>query len=209
MARSRTITTMAELSAALMAAFNAINRDFYDGKLEKVIITVKEGKKKNAFGWIETQKHWSQNGKPRHEINISSDYIGERTVEQTIVTLMHEMVHLYNLQNSIKDTSRAGVYHNKKFKETAESHGLICTEGDQVGFSHTTATDATKAWIKENVKIRSFGVYKCVADKAPGEPKTKQSMRKMVCPDCGGIARVTSDFPLICKACNKELILES
>jgi len=27
---------------------------------------------------------------------------------------MHEMAHLYNLQNGIKDTTRAGLYHNKK-----------------------------------------------------------------------------------------------
>ncbi len=209
MARIRTITTITELHAALTAAFNAINRDFYDGKLEKVIITTKEGKKKKAYGWIELQKNWTQNGKQRHEINISVDYIGERTVEDMIVTLMHEMVHLYNVQNNIKDTSRAGRYHNKKFKEAAEKHGLICTEREDVGFNDTEATDETKEWIKNNIKIKAIGVYKCVACKAPGEPKEKQSMKKMVCPGCGGIARVTSDFPLICKACNMELILES
>ena len=80
---------MAELNAALMAAFNAINRDFYGNELEKPIITVKEGKTKKAFGWIETRKNWKQNGKDRHEINISVDFLGERTVTQTITTLMH------------------------------------------------------------------------------------------------------------------------
>ena len=35
MARIRNITTMAEMQASLQAAFNAINKDFYDGELEK------------------------------------------------------------------------------------------------------------------------------------------------------------------------------
>ena len=122
MPRKRNITTMSEMGAGLMQAFNAINSHFYNGELEKPIITVKEGKKKNAYGWIETSKNWIQGKTERYEINISCDYIGERTVAETIATLMHEMAHLYNIQNEIKDTSRAGIYHNTKFKETAEAH---------------------------------------------------------------------------------------
>lgn len=206
MARIRKITTMSELSAALMAAFNAINRDFYGGELEKAIITVKEGKRKNAYGWIECNKNWKQNGKERHEINISVDFIGERTVSQTITTLMHEMVHLYNIMHDIKDTSRGGVYHNKRFKETAEAHGLQCEHNEHIGWSHTTPTPDTKKWIEENINIKSFEVYKRVADSAKGgASKPKQSMQKKVCPCCGNIARVTSEFKLICGECDEEM----
>lgn len=208
--RVRKISTMAEMQAALQAAFNAINRDFYGGELEKVIITVKEGKKKAAFGWIETAKNWKQNGVERHEINISADYIGERTVVQTITTLMHEMVHLYNLQNGIKDTTRSGLYHNKKFKETAEAHGLQVEQASDIGWSLTTATPQTKKWIEENVPIKSFGVYKQVAEKDPkGGGKSKQSSRKYVCPKCGLIARLTKDANIMCVDCKQVMIFES
>ena len=44
--------------------------------------------------------------------------------------MLHEMAHLYNLENGIKDTSRAGTYHNAKFKATAEEHGLICERSE-------------------------------------------------------------------------------
>lgn len=210
MARVRKITTMAELQAALQAAFNAINRDFYGGELEKVIITVKEGKKKGAFGWIEVAKNWKQNGKDRHEINISADYIGERSVEETIITLMHEMVHLYNMQHEIKDTTRAGIYHNKNFKRTAEAHGLDVEQLSGIGWSRTTATPQTSKWIAHNIPIRSFGIYKRVADSTGGgKAKTKQSMVKKVCPCCGNIARVTSEYKLICGECMKEMEIES
>ena len=52
MPRIRSITTIAELSAA---AFNAINEHYYNGELEKPVITFKEGKKKKAYGWIKTR----------------------------------------------------------------------------------------------------------------------------------------------------------
>ncbi len=210
MGRVRKITTMAEMQAALQAAFNAINRDFYNGELEKVIITVKEGKKKAAFGWIETAKNWKQNGIERHEINISADYLGERTVTQTITTLMHEMVHLYNIQKNIKDTTRSGIYHNKKFKETAEAHGLQVEQVDKIGWSLTTATPQTKEWIAKNIPIKQFGVYKQAAEKDPkGGGRSKQSSRKCVCPKCGLIARITKEAKIKCVECDKLMIFES
>lgn len=207
--RVRKISTMAEMQAALQAAFNAINRDFYDGELEKVIITVKEGKKKAAFGWIETAKNWKQNGVERHEINISADYIGERTVTQTITTLMHEMAHLYNLQNGIKDTTRSGIYHNAKFKATAEEHGLQVEQVDKIGWSLTTATKETQEWIKKNVPIKSFGVYKQSKEKDPKSGGSKQSSRKYVCAKCGLIARLTKDAAIMCVDCREVMIFEN
>lgn len=210
MARVRKITTMAELQAALQAAFNAINKNFYGGELEKVVITVKEGKKKSAFGWIEVAKNWRQGKEQRHEINISADYLGERSVEDTIVTLMHEMVHLYNIQHNIKDTTRSGIYHNKRFKEAAEAHGLEVEQIDKIGWSRTTAKPQTKQWIAENIPISSFGIYKQSADMVRGgKAKTKQSMVKKVCPICGNIARVTSEYKLVCGECNEVMEIEN
>ena len=71
MPRIRSITTIAELSAGMMAAFNAINENYYNGELEKPVITFKEGKKKKAYGWIETRKQWVQGKNERYEIKSS------------------------------------------------------------------------------------------------------------------------------------------
>lgn len=142
MPRVRNISTMAELSASMMATFNAINEHFYNGELEKPVIAFKEGKRKQAYGWIETRKQWIQGKNERYEINLSVDFLSERSIEETISTLMHEMAHLYNILNVIKDTSRGGVYHNKKFKETAEAHGLIIEFNEHIGWSITHLQDA-------------------------------------------------------------------
>ena len=207
MPRKRNITTMSEMGAGLMQAFNAINNHFYSGELEKPIITVKEGKKKNAYGWIETSKNWIQGKTERYEINISCDYIGERTVTETISTLMHEMAHLYNIQNDIKDTSRAGIYHNTKFKETAEAHGLQISYNEHIGWSITRLTPEAEKWVDENINIKGFSVYKLTKEKiSKGTAKPKQSMRKLVCPSCGLIVRVTKpNVKLLCVECNEEL----
>lgn len=49
-----------------------------------------------------------------------------RSFEEICGTLLHEMAHLYNLINGIKDCNK--LYHNKKFKEAAEAHGLTVTK---------------------------------------------------------------------------------
>lgn len=56
--RKRNVYTMSELNLSLMALFNAMNRDFFDGELEKVVVTTKEGAKEHAYGWITTSKEW-------------------------------------------------------------------------------------------------------------------------------------------------------
>lgn len=207
MARIRTISTMAELSTQMMAAFNAINEHFYNGELEKPVITFKEGARKQAYGWIETRKQWVQGKNERYEINISVDFIGSRSTVETIGTLMHEMAHLYNLMHDIKDTSRGGVYHNKRFKETAEAHGLKIEHNEHIGWSLTTVPEATAKWISENVHIKDINIYKRIAQaKEGGKSKPKQSMIKLICPSCGAIARITSpNVRLMCMECSVEL----
>ncbi len=199
---------MAEAQLALMNAFNKINADFFNGELEKVIITLKEGAKKNAYGWIEIHKNWKQGKEERHEINISADYL-DRPINDIIATLMHEMCHLYAIQNNIKDTSRANIYHNKKFKEIAETHGLTVEHNEHIGYSRTSLTADTAKWADENISINSFKLVKKIqiADSKGGKPK--QSTRKYVCPCCGLIVRATKECNISCMDCNEQMKIES
>lgn len=203
MCKKRKIYTIAEASAALMNAFNLINKDFFGGELEKPIITIKEGAKKQAFGWIEVNKNWVQGGNEKHELNISCDYL-TRSVEEIIATLMHEMVHLYNIANNIKDTSRSGIYHNKKFKQVAEDHGLEIEFNEHIGWSITKLQENTKSWVKNNISILEFKIYKKKERSGSGS-STKQSSRKYICPCCGLIVRATKDCNLICGDCNEVM----
>lgn len=206
--RKRDIYTMAEAQLALMNAFNKINADFFNGELEKVIITLKEGAKKNAYGWIEIHKNWKQGKEERHEINISADYL-DRPINHIIATLIHEMCHLYAIQNNIKDTSRANIYHNKKFKEIAENHSLTVEHSEHIGYSRTNLTADTAKWADKNISINSFKLVKKIqiADSKGGKPK--QSTRKYVCPCCGLIVRATKECNISCMDCNEQMKIES
>ena len=116
--------------------FRALNTRFFDGKLPEPVITLK--KTPGAYGHITCGKTWTAGTEQRHEINISTATL-DRPIEETTATLLHEMCHLYNMVNGIKDTSgSANAYHNKRFKETAESHGLIIEHHAKYGWTVTS-----------------------------------------------------------------------
>ena len=93
------------------------------------------------------------------------------------------MVHLDNLYKGIKDTSANGRYHNKKFKETAEAHGLIIEKVQRYGWTKTSLKDETAAWIDENVKIEKFNLVRVKKEKAKG--KATKKYKYYMCPCCG------------------------
>lgn len=198
---NRKVNTMQDLQIIMQGMFSRINKDFFDNELEKVIITFEAGFKKGAYGWIHTVKDWKQGQTERYNINISADYLN-RSREAVIATLMHEMCHLYALQNEIQDTSRSGIYHNKKFKKIAEEHGLDVAEADKIGWSVTTLKPETAEWLEKNCNFAKITIHKkqpLVADKIA---KPKQSTRKYICPSCGLIVRATKECSIACVECS-------
>lgn len=209
---NRKVNTMQDLQIIMQGMYSRINENFFNNELEKVIITFESGYKKGAYGWIKNVRDWKQEQrkeqKERYNINLSSDYLN-RSREEIISTLLHEMCHLYALQKEIQDTSRSGIYHNKKFKQIAEEHGLDVQEADKIGWSVTSLKPEAKEWLKKNCNFSEITIYKekpLVADRIA---KPKQSSRKYICPCCGLIVRATKDCSIKCMECDKEMKLES
>ena len=107
-----------------------MNDDFFSSQLEMPIITIQSTPR--AYGHYSVSPIWTVNGEEKkHEINIGACTL-DREIEYIITTLVHEMVHMYNnTVLKIQDCSRGGTYHNKQFKATAESVGLIVTKSDK------------------------------------------------------------------------------
>lgn len=137
-----------------------------------------------------------------YEINICAEHLA-RPFEQVAETLLHEMVHLYNLQIGVQDTSRGGTYHNKKYKEAAEKHGLTVEKDAKYGWTKTSLNDEAKAFV-DGMQDKKFELHRKSLPKIPGAAKTKQSSRKYVCPMCGCIIRATKEVHVICGDCNVE-----
>lgn len=133
----------------LETLFSKFNKAFFEGKLEKPVITVSPDHTRGAYGWCTAWKAWQDGTKEGgyYEINLCAEYLN-RPFEETCGTLLHEMVHLQNLQDNVQDTSRSGSYHNRKFKETAEAHGLTVEKGEKYGWHKTALNPQAEAFVK-------------------------------------------------------------
>lgn len=134
-----------------------------------------------------------------YEINICAEHIARSFVD-VVETLLHEMVHLYNLQSGVQDTSRGGFYHNQKFADAARKHGLDVKKTANYGYSNTSLSAETKAFVM-GLGDTKFELYRRPTVKAVGSKKN-QSSRKYVCPCCGTIIRATREVNVICGDCN-------
>ena len=137
--------------------FRALNRDSFGGELEEPIITIQSTP--GAFGHVTVGKTWKRKDDWRHELNISADWL-ERPIEELTATMIHEMVHLYNIKHNIQDCSRGGSYHNKKFKEEAEKHMISIEKHEKYGWTITKPTEALVEYIIsqgwEEIQINRF-----------------------------------------------------
>ena len=118
--------------------FRELNKHYFAGKLPEPIISLK--KTPSAYGHITCSKVWQAGGENKYEINISSATL-DRPIEETASTLLHEMVHECCMETGIKDTSNNGVYHNRRFKEQAEAHGLTVDHHEKYGWTITSPSE--------------------------------------------------------------------
>lgn len=128
----------------LYRAFDHFNQVFAENKLPKVVITIQESGRRNAYGWF-GNGFWSDNlaGESVPEINLSAEYTSRGT-KALLETLLHEMAHLWNATVArVRDCS-GGQYHNKHFKSAAERFGLSVKRDGTRGWAYTKLTDASE-----------------------------------------------------------------
>lgn len=188
----------------LHKAFEIFNNTFFKGELkEPAILIQSRGNRKNCLGWCTVNKVWKNNEtqEERYEINIVAEGLN-RGVYPVMGTLIHEMVHLHCLQNGIKDVSRGGTYHNKKFKTIAEESGLSIEHDDKIGWSLTSLQPTTMDLIdNSNINKEAFNLARLDGNVASKTTKKKSSVRKYTCPKCGCIIRASKEVNVICGDC--------
>ena len=194
-----------DIIGKLEKLFSTFNDKFFNSECEKPIITISPDTTKGAYGWCTAWKAWKQSPDDKegyYEINMCAEYLN-RLFLHTCSTLIHEMVHLLNLQNKVQDTSRSGKYHNKRFKETAEQHGLVIEKDEKYGWCRTSLTEEAADWIKSTYNNEDgFGLYRSKLPKV--KTSSSSSSRKYVCPGCGTIIRATKEVSVTCTDCELE-----
>ena len=195
--------------------FRTLNADWFPGELEEPIITIQSTPR--AYGHVTIAKTWKRKDEDRHELNLGAETLN-RPIEEVIATIMHEMVHLYNIANGVQDCSRGGTYHNKRFRDEAERRGLKISHHPTYGWTITEPSDELmdyildQGWSEINMN-RGHGW----APPPSGGAKTgnggtgtvvpkKSSTRKLQCPCCGNSVRATKAGRIMCMDCMQQML---
>lgn len=208
-------TKMSRAVSQLEHIYNSLNTDFFSAELPVPIITVQS--KPGTYGHCTTAKVWQRKNGGAYELNIAAEVLNY-PIEETLGTMLHEMVHLYCRENGIKEVSRGGKYHNGRFKAIAEAHGLTCVPCGQYGWNTTPGENLveyalSKGWneirigrssVVPGVRVGAAGTSHTGAANAGGE-RRPSSTRKLICPCCGNSVRATKSVRIMCMDCMQQM----
>ena len=205
-------TNIARMHDELYALFDAYNAEFFHGALSRPVIGLEKAEERASRSWTSRKKTWAQTGSRAnlgefYEITIATEDVGQQT-ENIAAMLLHEMCHLYAIENGIKDTSENRFYHNEAFRNIAESHGLVVAKEPRYGFSVTS--------LSPDAFIVASNVFNAVSpvfhipkrDENTSSGRKPSSTRKFKCPSCGMKIRVTKagSVNVICGDCGAKFV---
>ena len=210
------LTSYNRVAGYLNKVFDLLNAEFFESTLSRPTITNQSTPK--AFGHFSLRDDtWISKNGQSHEINIGAGTLA-RPIEEVAATLLHEMVHYYNFVNGIQDCSRGGTYHNRRFRDSAEDHGLIVNHHDKYRWTITSPSDRLLQFclnndlsdilINRNEFFSSRGTGTGTHSPAPptGISRTS-STRKYICPCCGNSVRATKSVNIACLDCAEQMVL--
>ena len=212
------LTSYNRVAGYLNRIFDLLNAAYFESALSRPTITIQSTPR--AYGHFSLQEDtWVSKIGGTHEINIGAGTLS-RPIENVCATLLHEMVHYWNYENGIQDTSRGYTYHNRKFKEAAESRGLHIDHDEKYGWSITSPADELLDFVLDNglsdilINRNEYSGFQIGGTGAhngntPVKPPVKpSSTRKYICPKCGMSVRATRTVNISCMDCDMQMIIE-
>ena len=210
------LTSYNRVAGYLNKMFDLLNAEFFESALSRPTITIQSTPK--AYGHFSLREDtWVSKIGGTHEINIGAGTLS-RPIEEVAATLLHEMVHYYNHINGVQDCSRGNTYHNRKFRDAAEAHGLIVDHHDKYGWTITSPSDRLLEFILDNgladiLINRNEQTYFRVGGGSGAHsgasgtvtPRTS-STRKYICPCCRMSVRATRTVRIACIDCDEQMI---
>ena len=189
---------------ALEESHKHLNASLFGSSLKtQPVITIQSRGRKSVYGWYGCD-HWKNEVSTPAELNIVAEEL-HRKPGDILGTLLHEMCHQKASESKIKDCSRNGRYHNRKFKEIAEKHGLLTEEKSKaLGFGVTKLAPAGRAAID---CLMSKVTDALTVSRIPAVPgKSKSKMLLYMC-DCGFKIRCgKSTLEATCNLCQSPFV---
>lgn len=199
---------------SLQAAYDHFNRDLFDGQLPPCLITVQ--RHKGAYGYFSGGR-FASTADPHDiadEIALNPMHFAERTAEQTLSTLAHEMAHLW--QHHFGKRPRKS-YHDRQWAAKMREIGLLPTATGAPGGKETgqKVTHLIEEGGRFAVSCAAFlathpaALYqdRAAEDDASRTARRKKaaSKTKFTCPDCGANAWGRPDLHLLCGDCDARM----
>jgi len=104
--------------------------------LQDDVVVTTGGTTRRAYGWF-AEDTWRLGDRQVHELFLNADRRHRQpsvsAAEDVLVTLLHEACHVWAQANRIRDTSRDGRYHNRRFAEIALVIGLAVEKDAMIG----------------------------------------------------------------------------
>lgn len=116
----------------LQHAFQHFNFAIFDGELPHALITLQ--RKGRSYGFFSSRRMTRADGKTCDEIALNPRHFKERSDLETLSTLLHEMVHLW--QTYFGKPGR-GNYHNREWAEKMKHVGLYPSQTGEPGGKET------------------------------------------------------------------------
>ena len=116
-------------SHSFVAAYEHFNKTLFAGQLPPCLITLQ--RKNKAYGYFAGERFGSADDKEiTDEIAMNPSHFKDRSTEEVLSTLAHEMAHLW--QHHFGKRSRVG-YHNKEWAAKMREIGLMPSSTGEVG----------------------------------------------------------------------------
>ncbi len=138
--------TIAGVVDALESAWAAIRTRHPEIPAAVIIIASGSPTKANqpmTWGHFMTGR-WQHGDNQHPEVMVSGEGL-KRPAPEVFTTLLHEATHGLADARGVKDTSRQGRWHNKRFADLAAELGMTTTKDNKLGFSPCTLTEITAA----------------------------------------------------------------
>ncbi|MEE2524529.1 hypothetical protein [Pseudarthrobacter sp. J47] len=208
-----TSTASGNLVKAIEKAWAAIQAAHND--VPHVVVTIGAG---SGTGAGLTLGHfapfrWVQGEAEVHELFVGGEGL-KRGGRDIMGTLLHEAAHGAAQARGIKDTSRQGRYHNKRFKSIGEEFGLVIEDAGSIGWSATTVPDKTASKYARAIAAidASLSVYRKSEGRAMDGGRTNNNNGITAVCGCGRKIRLSPSTyemgEIICGICGVEFTTE-
>ncbi|HEY7709424.1 MAG TPA: SprT-like domain-containing protein [Candidatus Entotheonella sp.] len=205
-------TRTEQVYSEMQLAYDVFNRDLFGGQLPPCLISMQP--KARTYGYVPRPRWNGPHDEMAAEIIINPAHCAERSAQEVLSALAHEMTHLW--QHHFGKPSRMG-YHNREWADKMTEIGLCPSDTGEVGGKQTGQrmshyVIAGGAFARASADLLAQGVAASWQDWAMAsrrngpEPKKPASRCKYTCILCGLNVWAKPNISLYCGECELELL---